>query len=139
MPFSTIARELGTSEGTVRYRVNQMTAAGFLRVIGVADPFVMGNEGYALIAMRLGAGASPREVSKRFEARDEVTFVLFATGQYDLVVEVIFASHRLLREFLLEYCYGNHDIATVEPMMALSIYKNFMKWGLPQGGVEPES
>ncbi len=131
VPYSVIARELGTSEGTVRNRVNQMVAAKVLRVIGVADPVALGNEGYALVAMRLSAGADPRLVSERFEACDEVTFVLFAAGQFDLVVEVICETHRNLRDFLLEHCYGQVDIASVEPMLALALYKNLMKWGRP--------
>jgi Lrp/AsnC family transcriptional regulator, regulator for asnA, asnC and gidA len=131
VPYSIIARELGTTEGTVRNRVNQMMAAKVLRVIGVADPIALGNEGYALVAMRLGAGADPRSVSARFEACEEVTFVLFATGQYDLVVEVICETHRDLRNFLLEHCYGQADIFAVEPMLALALYKNLMKWGRP--------
>ena len=129
--YSIIARELGTTEGTVRNRVNQMIDAKVLRIIGVADPVALGNEGYALVAMRLGAGADPRSVSARFEACDEVTFVLFATGQYDLVVEVICETHRDLRDFLLEHCYGQADIVAVEPMLALALYKNLMKWGRP--------
>ena len=131
VPYSVIARELGTSEGTVRNRVNQMMAAKVLRIIGVADPVALGNEGYALVAMRLSAEADPRLVSARFEACEEVTFVLFAAGQFDLVVEVICESHRDLRDFLLEHCYGHVDIASVEPMLALALYKNLMKWGRP--------
>lgn len=130
-PYSAIARELGTSEGTVRNRVHQMVEARVLQIIGVADPVALGNEGYALIAMRLGPGADPRAVSKRFEACDEVTFVLFAAGQYDLVVEVICETHRDLRDFLLKHCYCQSDISAVEPMLALALYKNLMKWGRP--------
>jgi hypothetical protein len=91
----------------------------------------LGNEGYALVALRLDAGADPRIVSRRFEALEEVTFILFAAGQYDLVVEVICETHRSLRDFLLEHCYSQSDIATVEPMLALALYKNLMKWGRP--------
>ncbi len=131
IPYSVIARELGTSEGTIRNRVNQMVAAKVLRIIGVADPVALGNEGYALVAMRLNAGADPRAVSQRFEALDEVTFILFAAGQYDLVVEVICETHRSLRDFLLANCYSQPDIAAVEPMLALALYKNLMKWGRP--------
>lgn len=130
-PFLQIARALKTSEGTVRKRVNQMVAAKVLRIIGVADPVALGNEGYALIAMRLGAAADPRLVSARLEACEEVTFILFAAGQYDLVVEVICESHAELRDFLLTHCYGQPDIVAVEPMLALGIYKNLMKWGRP--------
>lgn len=131
IPYSVIARELGTSEGTVRNRVNQMIAAKVLRIIGVADPVALGNEGYALVAMNLNAGADPRVVSRRFEALEEVTFILFAAGRYDLVVEVICETHRGLRDFLLEHCYGQPDIAAIEPMLALALYKNLMKWGRP--------
>lgn len=131
LPFATISRELETSEGTVRNRVNQMIKAKVLRIIAVADPLALGNEGYAMVAMRLSGGADPRVVSKRFEACDEVTYILFAAGRYDLLVEVISSSHRDLRRFLLEHCYGQPDIASVEPLMALAMYKSLLKWGRP--------
>ena len=131
VPYSTIARELGTSESTVRNRVNQMVSAKVLRIIGIADPIALGNEGYALIGMRLAAGSDPEVVSERFQACEEVTYVLFAAGHFDLVVEVICETQRGLRNFLLENCYRQPDIAIVEPMIALALYKSLMKWGRP--------
>jgi len=130
-PYSAIARELGTSEGTVRNRVNQMIQAKVLSIIAVADPIALGNEGYALVALKLAANGDPRTASRRLERLDEVTYILFAAGAYDLVVEVICPTHRELRDFLLEHCYGQPDIATVEPMMALAMYKSLLKWGQP--------
>lgn len=131
LPFSTIARDLGTSEGTVRNRVNQMMRARVLKVIGVADPVALGYEGYALIALTLGPGADPRSVSRRFEGIENVTYVLFAAGRFDLLIEVICEDHAQLREFLLAHCYGQPDIAGVEPMIALAMYKSLLKWGRP--------
>ena len=130
-PFATIARELDTSEGTVRNRVAQMIKARVLKIIAVADPVALGYEGYALIALKLGAGADPRSVSRRFEDCDEVTYILFAPGRFDLFVEVICESHAQLRNFLFEHCYNQPDIASVEPMIALAMYKNLLKWGRP--------
>ncbi len=132
MPYQRIARDLDVSEATVRKRVNRMVEADVLRIIGVADPVALGNEGYALIAMRLNAGVDPRSVSRRFEDLDEVTFILFSAGRYDLIVEVICESRAELRDFLFSHCYGRADIAAIEPMLALAIYKNLMKWGRPQ-------
>jgi Lrp/AsnC family transcriptional regulator for asnA, asnC and gidA len=131
MPFSNIAKDLGTSEGTVRNRVHQMIEARVLRIIGVADPVALGNDGYAMVALTVAAGADPRDVSKRFIDSDNVTYVLFAAGRYDLLVEVICADHLDLRRFLLEYCYGRADIASVEPILALAMYKSLPKWGRP--------
>lgn len=129
--YSAIARELNTTEGTVRNRVNQMVEAKVLKIIGVADPLAVGNEGYAMVAMKLATGVDPRTVSERFQDCEEVTYILFAAGQYDLLVEVITKDHHELREFLLAHCYGQPDIASVEPLMALAMYKNLMKWGRP--------
>ena len=44
---------------------------------------------------------------------------------------MICETHRDLRDFLLAHCYGQADIASVEPMLALALYKNLMKWGRP--------
>ncbi|MDZ4734779.1 MAG: AsnC family transcriptional regulator [Dongiaceae bacterium] len=131
MPFSNIAKDLGTSEGTVRNRVHQMIEARVLKIIGVADPLALGHEGYAMVALTVAAGADPREVSKRFIDCENVTYVLFAAGRYDLLVEVIGKDHVDLRRFLLEHCYGQADIASVEPIMALALYKSLPKWGRP--------
>ena len=131
MPFSNIAKDLGTSEGTVRNRVHQMIEARVLRVIGVADPVALGNDGYAMVALTVAAGSDPRDVSKRFIDLDNVTYVLFAAGRYDLLVEVICKDHLELRRFLLEHCYGQADIASVEPILALAMYKSLPKWGRP--------
>lgn len=130
-PYLSIARDLGTSEGTVRNRVNQMIEAKVLKIIAVADPIALGNDGYAMIAMRLAAGADPRVVAKRLEQLDNVTYILFASGQYDILVEVICPTNADLRDFLLAHCYNQPDIATVEPMMALAMYKSLLKWGRP--------
>lgn len=131
VPYLTIARELGTSEGTVRNRVNQLIEAKVLKIIAVADPVALGNEGYAMVALKLAAGADPRTTAVRFEKCEEVTYILFAAGRYDLLVEVICATNRDLREFLLNNCYGHTDIAAVEPMMGLAMYKSLLKWGRP--------
>jgi Lrp/AsnC family transcriptional regulator, regulator for asnA, asnC and gidA len=131
MPYSTIARELGTSEGTVRNRVREMVDARVLKIIGVADPLALGHEGYAMVALTLAAGADPREVSRRFIECENVTYVLFAAGRYDLLVEVIGTDHADLRRFLLEHCYGRPEIASVEPILALAMYKSLPKWGRP--------
>lgn len=130
--YMQISRELGTSEATVRARVNQMTKARVLRVVGVPDPVALGYEGYALVAMKLAVSAKPRDVSERFEKQDEVTYILFGTGRHDLVIEIICGTHREMREFIFTHCYGHDDIAEVEPIMALALNKYLgLKWGAP--------
>lgn len=128
MPYSAIARELNTSEGTVRNRVNQMVDAGALRIVAVADPMALDHAGYAFIGLTLAAGADPRIVAKPFVEREEVLFVLFAGGHYDLLIEVLCKTQEDLRDFILEMCYGKSDIDSVVPMMGLEVFKYQLKW-----------
>jgi len=127
-PYSTIARELKTSEGTVRNRVNQMVDAGALRIVAVADPMALDHTGYAFIGLTLSAGADPRFVAKPFVDREEVLFVLFAGGHYDLLIEVLCKTQEDLRDFILDMCYGQADINSVVPMMGLEVFKYQLKW-----------
>lgn len=131
--YATIARKLNVSQGAVRNRLGRMIEAKVLRVLAVADPVALGYTGYAMILIKLAAGANPRELGEFFRDFDEVTYVLFTAGQYDLLVEVICESQERLHDFLLEHCYARPDIASVEPMVNLKMYKNLLKWGLPWG------
>ena len=128
LPYSTIARDLETSEGTVRNRVNQMVDSGVLRIVAVADPMALDHAAYAFIGLTLSAGADPRIVAKPFVDREEVMFVLFAGGHYDLLIEVLCKTHEDMRDFILEMCYGQPEINSVVPMMGLEVFKYQLKW-----------
>ena len=131
MSFSEIARELSTSEATVRNRVNRMIETRLLRIIAVVDPSSLGHTFYAMVGIKVSAGADPRRVAKVFVDSNEVTYVLFTAGNYDLLVEVICEEAEAFRTFLLDRCYNNPEIASVEPMVGLQLLKSLMKWGRP--------
>lgn len=131
LSFARIAEMLGVSEGTVRNRVNRMIEAKVLRIIAVADPLALGYTGYAMLAMRFAPNADPDAVAKRFAEHQEVTYVLLVAGRYDLLVEIICENQVQLRDFIFANCYRQPDIASVEPMFSLAMYKNLLKWGQP--------
>lgn len=131
LSFAHIAEMLNVSEGTVRNRVNRMIEAKVLRIIAVADPLALGYTGYAMLAMRFAPNADPDTIAKRFAVHEEVTYVMLVAGRYDLLVEVICENQAQLREFILRHCYRQSDIASVEPMFSLAMYKNLLKWGQP--------
>jgi len=130
-PFTAIAKQLGISEGAVRNRVGQLIESKVLRIIGVADPMALGYDAYAMIGLKLEPGHDPQKAAHYFRDLDEVTYVLFVAGRYDLLVEVICETHEQLALFLREHCYSRKDLASVEPMVGLAMYKNMLKWGQP--------
>lgn len=129
--FTAIAKQLGISEGAVRNRVGQLIDSKVLRIIGIADPMALGYDAYAMIGVKVASGHDPQKAAHYFRDRDEVTYVLFAAGRYDLLVEVICKTHDELALFLREHCYSREDLASVEPMVGLAMYKNLLKWGQP--------
>jgi Lrp/AsnC family transcriptional regulator, regulator for asnA, asnC and gidA len=129
--FTAIAKQLGISEGAVRNRVGQLIDSNVLRIIGVADPTALGYDAYAMVGVKIASGHDPEKAAHYYRDLDEVTYVIFVAGRYDLLVEVICETHDQLATFLREHCYSREDIATVEPMVALTMYKNMLKWGQP--------
>lgn len=129
--FTAIGEALNVSEGTVRNRVTRLIDAKVLRIIGVADPLALGYDAYALVGLKVAPGCDPEKAAARFRDRPEVTYVLFVAGRFDLLIEVICETHDQLREFLRRHCYVRKDVASVEPMVGLAMYKSMLKWGQP--------
>lgn len=130
--FTSIAKQLDISEGAVRNRVGHLISSRVLRIIGVADPMALGYDAYAMVGLKVTPGHDPQNAALYFHDRDEVTYVLFVAGRYDLLIEVICETHEQLALFLREHCYSRPDLSSVEPMVGLAMYKSMLKWGQPE-------
>lgn len=129
--FTSIAKQLNISEGAVRNRVSQLTESRILKVIGVANPIALGYNAFALIGLNIAPGSDPQVIAQSFGGRDEVTYVVFVAGRFDLLIEVVCETQEQLANFLRQYCYARSDIIAVEPMVGLVMYKSMLKWGQP--------
>jgi Lrp/AsnC family transcriptional regulator, regulator for asnA, asnC and gidA len=123
-PFKAIAAALNVSEGTIRNRFNRMKEAGHLRVVALADPAAINYRADAMLGIKVGANHTPEQVATRLGRHAAVVYVLWVSGRYDLLVEVVFETRRAFLEFLQEHCYGREDIAEMEVMTGLEMYKN---------------
>ena len=91
----------------------------------------LGYDAYAMIGLKVAASYDPEKAAHYFRDRDEVTYVIFVAGRYDLLIEVICETHDQLAQFLREHCYSRQDLISIEPMVGLAMYKNMLKWGQP--------
>ena len=123
-PFKTIADALNVSEGTVRNRFSWMKEAGHLRVVALADPAAINYRADAMLGIKIASNCTPGQVAARLSQHSAVVYVLWVSGRYDLLVEVVFESRQAFLEFLQEHCYGREDIAEIEVMTGLEMYKN---------------
>lgn len=129
--FTSIAKQLDISDGAVRNRVGALTASRVLKVIAVVDPIALGYDAYALIGIKVSSGCDPHEAASYFAGLDEVTYVCFVAGRYDICIEVVCETHEKLALFLRHHCYSQPTVSAVEPMVGLTMYKSMMKWGRP--------
>ncbi len=125
MPFSELASQLGVSEGTIRQRYRRMVDAGVLQVVAVADPFKIGFSTMAMIGISaaLGEGRGIEDIARELIAFPEVSYAVMSTGPFDLIVEVITASHDEFVRFLTDKLHPTKGIARSETFMLLRVYK----------------
>ena len=124
LPFKTIAERLDVSEGTVRNRVGWMKRAGMLRIVAVADPAALDYRADAMLGVTVAPGATPARVAERLAAHAEVVYILWVSGRFDLLVEIVCESEDDFLNFLAEHCFDQTDIGRLEVMTGLAMYKN---------------
>ncbi len=123
-PFAEIAAALNVSEGTIRNRVSGMRQAGELRIVALVDPGAAEYQTDAMLGLKVAASATPASVAERLAAQQEVVYILWVSGRYDLLVEIVSEERDALVRFLETHIHGKPDIASVETMTGLKSMKN---------------
>lgn len=124
LPYKDVARALGVSEGTIRNRVQSMKRSGALKIVALADPMAIRYQADAMIGVKVAHPATPRQVAHRLSERSEVVYVLWVSGRYDLLIEVVCETSGAFQEFLEKHCFGHDDIDQIEVMSGIEMFKN---------------
>ncbi len=122
--YDVIGQQLGVSGGTVRNRVARMREAGMLRIVAVVDPVAVDYESDAMLGIKTAPGVAPAEIVQRLDPHPAVVYVMWVSGRFDLLVEVVCDEETELAHFLNEHIHGQPDIAHVEVMTRLGMFKN---------------
>ena len=122
--YSEIAQELGVSEGTIRNRVAGMKQAGMLRIVAIADPVVAEYKSDAMLGIKIAPGHTPHDVAERLGRHTDVVYILWVSGRFDLLVEVVSDDRDGFLKFLDKEVHGQSDIAGCETMTGLKNFKN---------------
>jgi len=122
--YKEIARELKVSEGTIRNRIQSMKEAGALRIVAVADPIAIRYKSDAMIGLKVAPGHTIEEVSERLGESDDVVYILWVSGRYDLLIEIVTNEREDFLEFLESQIHSQPDIASSETMTGLKNFKN---------------
>ena len=77
-----------------------------------------------MIGIKVASPASPRIVAERLAQFSEVVYVLWVSGRYDLLIEVVCETSEAFQSFLEIHCFGSDDIDQLEVMTGIEMFKN---------------
>lgn len=121
-PYTEIANELNVSEGTIRNRVSRLIEEKVIQIVGLADPYKLGQDAPALI----GIGVVPSEmesVAAELVKYSEVSYLVAVSGEYDLMLEVMCKNRDHLSEFLNKSVRMIKGVARTQTYFILHTYK----------------
>ncbi|MGM0605822.1 MAG: Lrp/AsnC family transcriptional regulator [Halobacteriota archaeon] len=96
-PYTEIADRVGTSEGTVRNRVDRLTSDGVIERFTVTTQ--TGNV-KAMIEISVGLNVNTDAVGERMAEWEEVDFVWQVSGEADIVLVVDCVDTRAVNELI---------------------------------------
>jgi len=131
MPFTTIAAELGTTEGTVRRRVKQLTENGIMQVVAIVEPHNMGWEEAAMIGISVKTNLVS-SIADEIAKLPEVAYLFQAAGEYDLIAEVFCRDRDHFVSFLNDELQQIEGIERTQSFMILKMHKLSYRWGEAQ-------
>jgi Lrp/AsnC family transcriptional regulator for asnA, asnC and gidA len=129
-PNTVIARSVGISEASVRSRIQALTSAGILQIVGLTDP---GNMGFGVMAM-IGVQASNdlNRIAELVSTWPETTYVVISAGSYDLLIELVCTDNNdLLR--IVERLRAVDGVRSTESFIYISRHKLNYAWAPDPG------
>lgn len=124
MAYSEIAQRLGVSEGTVRNRVGALKSSGSLRIVAITDPGVSEYRTEAMVGLKIAPGHRPEDVAARLSVLDEVVYVVWVSGAYDLLIEIVSEDRASFLSLLSAHVHNSPDIGACDVMTGLKNFKN---------------
>lgn len=127
LPFTTIAKELGVTEKTVRMRVQQMQDEGVLSLVGIVNPVKAGLNVQSFIQVAVEANKLDDVVATLNEIV-EVRLIVLTTGDYQLIIQILVRNYEELAQFLMNKLNKVPGVTRVNVINELKILKSKYKF-----------
>jgi Lrp/AsnC family transcriptional regulator for asnA, asnC and gidA len=126
-PFTQIARQAGVSETTIRLRYRSLVEQGVIRTVGVVDPYALGFDAPAVIAVTVEPGTTD-QVAKKIVELPEVSYLVMTLGSHDLIVEVFCRDLSHLTQLITEQIQPIPGVRSTETLVIARTYKLSYGW-----------
>ncbi len=125
-PYTTIAKDLGVSEASVRQRVSRLLKRRVIQIVATSSPLDMG-----LLAAKIDlrvAGDKLEQAAEQIAALPEVDYVAVCAGRFDLTVGVVCRDRQALHDVLVNRIRPIPGILEAEVLFLLKLLKDNYQW-----------
>ncbi len=126
-PFTSIAKQTGVSESTIRSRYANLVNLGVVNTVSIVDPFALGYQAPAIIGVTTKPGKTD-EVGRKLCEFPEVSYQVMTLGSYDLIVEVFCKDLSHLTRFVTIDLQTIPGVRATETLSIAKIYKLSWHW-----------
>jgi Lrp/AsnC family transcriptional regulator for asnA, asnC and gidA len=127
-PYTRLAAAVQLSEAAVRQRVQRLVDQNIVQIVAVTDPLRLGFRRQAMIGVRTEGDIT--SVADALAAIDEIDYVVYTSGSFDLLAEVVCEDDDHLLELLNDKIRRVAGVRSTETFLYLRLHKQTYAWGV---------
>ena len=128
---ASLARGLGVSERTARYRLQRLLDQGLIRVVAMPIPSRLGYNVVADVFIQVEPGSIQR-VAQELAACECVTYVGCSMGESDVSVQVIGRDNQEVYAFVTDVIGRLPGVRKTTTVIVPLILKDVYQWRVPE-------
>jgi Lrp/AsnC family transcriptional regulator for asnA, asnC and gidA len=125
--YADLADLVSLSPAATRLRVQRLLDAGVVKIVGVTDPLALGYPVMAALGVRVERNV--RDVADRIADITGVIYVVFTSGSFDLLVEVLCEDSARLLTVIDDEIRAIDGVRSVESFTYFGIHTHRFVWG----------
>jgi len=130
-PYTTIARDLGISEASVRQRVARLLRGKVIQIVAVSSPLDLGLI-WAQVHLRV-EGDRLEAVAEAVAELRQVDYVSICAGSFDVIVGIVAHDREELMDVLVNHIRKVPGVQHAELLLHLKVLKDNYEWSPGEG------
>ncbi len=127
LPYTRLAGSVGLSEAAVRQRVQRLIDDSVVQIVAVTDPLRLGFRRQAMVGVRTEGDI--RAVADCLALIPEIDYVVFTSGSFDLLFEIVCEDDEHLLTVLNDNVRSIPGVRSTETFTYLRLHKQTYTWG----------
>jgi Lrp/AsnC family transcriptional regulator for asnA, asnC and gidA len=129
--YTTIAKDLGISEASVRQRVARLLRTNVIQIVAVSSPLDLGLI-WAQVHLRV-EGERLEAVAAEVAELPQVDYVSICAGNFDILVGIVAHDREELMDVLVNHVRTIPGIVQAEFLLHLKVLKDNYEWSPGEG------